>query len=151
MAKHKRPWPSWTFRRLFHVVKYASWKRRILSCGILDRVVWYRFCHSTGHHIPCFTDTSSLASFDCTHSVPFPFLKKKKLLEVKSAFFFSMTLVQSILPLVIQSNYILNCPTKCTCIIEYLCYLINICYMFRHSLCHPQRELLSLLKTICLL
>ena len=80
------------------------------------------------------------------------FLISKKVPEAKSAFFFSMT--QSILPLVntrIQSNYILNCPTKCTCIIEYLCYLLNICYMFLHSLCHPQGELLSLLKTVCLL
>jgi hypothetical protein len=129
--------------------KYASWKRRIMSCGISDHVVWYRFCHCTWHHIPGFTDTSSLASLDCTHSIPFPYLQKVP--EVKSAFFFSMT--QNILPLVntrIQSNYILNCPSKCTCIIEYLCYLLNICYMLRHLLCHPQGELLSLLKTICL-
>jgi len=82
------------------------------------------------------------------------FLISKKVPEVKSAFFFSMTLVQSILPLVntcIQSKYILNCSTKCTCIIEYLCHLLNICYVFRRSLCHPQAEPLSVLKTICLL
>jgi hypothetical protein len=39
------------------------------------------------------------------------------------------------------SNCISNFPTKCKYTIEYLDCLLNICYMFRHSLCHPQEEL----------
>ena len=34
---------------------------------------------------------------------------------------------------------------------EYVYCLLNVCYMFRRSLRHPQGELLSLLNTICLL
>jgi hypothetical protein len=35
------------------------------------------------------------------------------------------------------SNYIFNLPAKCTGAIEYLYSLLNICYVFRHLLCHP--------------
>jgi len=34
---------------------------------------------------------------------------------------------------------------------EYLYCLVNVSYMLRRSLRHPQGELLSLLNTICLL
>jgi hypothetical protein len=34
-------------------------------------------------------------------------------------------------------NYVLSLPTTCTGTIEYLRWLLNVCYMFRHSLCHP--------------
>jgi hypothetical protein len=37
--------------------------------------------------------------------------------------------------------YIFNCPTICSHAIEYLCCLLNIRYMFRRLLCHPQGEL----------
>jgi hypothetical protein len=35
------------------------------------------------------------------------------------------------------SNYVFSFPTKCTGTTEYLYYIVNVCYMFRHSLCHP--------------
>jgi len=46
------------------------------------------------------------------------------------------------------SNFIFNFPSNCTFTIEYLYWILNVCYMFRRSLRHPQGELLSLSKTI---
>jgi hypothetical protein len=47
----------------------------------------------------------------------------------------------------VRSNYAFDFPTECTCTIACLYCLLNICYMFRHSLHHQQGEILSFLKT----
>jgi len=35
------------------------------------------------------------------------------------------------------SKYVFSVPTKCTGTTEYLYCILNVCYMFRHSLFHP--------------
>jgi hypothetical protein len=47
------------------------------------------------------------------------------------------------------SNNIFNIPNKCTCTIEYLYCLLNISYMFWHSLHHPGGELFSEPSAYC--
>jgi hypothetical protein len=45
-------------------------------------------------------------------------------------------------------NFVFNFTTKYTGTIEYLYCLLSTCYMFRRLLCHPEEELLSLLKIL---
>jgi hypothetical protein len=47
------------------------------------------------------------------------------------------------------SNYIFNFPNKCSSTIEYLYGLLNISYMFWHSLHHPEGELFSKPSAYC--
>ena len=49
------------------------------------------------------------------------------------------------------NDYVFNFPTKCTCTIEYLYFSLNIFYMFRRSLRHPQEELLIATQNLLLI